>query len=451
MYAMMMMFAVAHAEEVPAPSAKALAPFHHYQYDLPLCAMMTEVGVLEAYTGEQYPLDQMLAWYVASGTFDVEAGGVPPERIGEALSVKGIPASRERLSGAKLRQYIEQGYAVMALVRAELYWAVGERDPMAPFVADLARRYRLAANHLVWVVGANDRGVFVNDTAIPDGAPIFISNERFLPAWERGGFEAIVVHSLLPPLDPDGDGKPFVDRDGDGYASIESGGRDCDDGDSGIGEASVEVPYDGVDQDCDGWDLVDIDGDGWIATEVGGDDCFDKDPSRRQLTLFRDDDSDGFGAGDGRPGCMAIRGFAVKDGDCADSDGSIHPDAVDIRDNGVDEDCDGTDPSNYVSRSQAEVDSSAPHVFRRRDLSRMQGVSSVWFVCSCGFRAPSKTEVDLHLAKLDSLEIEDGSHLILEPGEDGWYRCSCGYAATSASFVRSHMRVERGRAKRKDR
>lgn len=68
-----------------------------------------------------------------------------------------------------------------------------------------------------------------------------------------------------------------ADQDGDGFASQEVGGTDCDDGDAAVGEASAEVPYDGIDQDCSGSDLVDVDGDGVAAMAVGGADCDDND------------------------------------------------------------------------------------------------------------------------------------------------------------------------------
>jgi hypothetical protein len=42
-------------------------------------------------------------------------------------------------------------------------------------------------------------------------------------------------------------------------------------------------------------------------------------------------------------------GFTVNDGDCDDNNNSIHPGSSDIPDNGIDEDCDGEDATTEVS------------------------------------------------------------------------------------------------------
>ncbi len=40
---------------------------------------------------------------------------------------------------------------------------------------------------------------------------------------------------------------------------------------------SVDIPYDGIDQDGDGYDVVDVDGDGFSSELAGGSDCNDRD------------------------------------------------------------------------------------------------------------------------------------------------------------------------------
>ena len=61
-------------------------------------------------------------------------------------------------------------------------------------------------------------------------------------------------------------------------------------------------------------------------------------------TLYRDHDGDGFGSTD-----QAIRsvgpldGYVPVPGDCNDEDASVFPRAVDIPEDGVDQDCSGGD------------------------------------------------------------------------------------------------------------
>jgi hypothetical protein len=66
-----------------------------------------------------------------------------------------------------------------------------------------------------------------------------------------------------------------VDEDGDGYASVESGGDDCDDTAPAFHPGAEETWYDGYDQDCDGASDNDADGDGYDSDEYGGTDCDD--------------------------------------------------------------------------------------------------------------------------------------------------------------------------------
>jgi hypothetical protein len=190
------------------------------------------------------------------------------------------------------------------------------------------------------------------------------------------------------------------DGDGDGYDADTAGGSDCDDGDPSINPGAVDVADDGIDQDCDGNDSVstgtDADGDGFDSVASGGTDCDDSDPAVNPDALdigqdgidqdcsggdevglcsdncstaewnddgFCDDggpDAEyyacGFGAdcsdcgprydmdGDGHYDDEGGVPFAsVLELDCNDSDSSIFPDATDFDNDGVDQDCSGSD------------------------------------------------------------------------------------------------------------
>ena len=123
----------------------------------------------------------------------------------------------------------------------------------------------------------------------------------------------------------------FVDDDGDGYGSGEpqpacglgpglaDNRVDCDDQDPDVFVGADEV-CNGIDDDCDG--------------EV--DEDFDP------RTFFADEDGDGFGAR--FPAVLTCSdpgpGWAPVDTDCDDGDPTIHPDAIEVCNDGVDDDCD---------------------------------------------------------------------------------------------------------------
>jgi len=119
------------------------------------------------------------------------------------------------------------------------------------------------------------------------------------------------------------------DDDGDGLTSVSccnasarerQCGSDCDDTNSRVSPEASES-CDGVDNDCDGRVDEDV-----------------------ELLLFRDADADGYGAGDvALRSCTKVRGYSTEDGDCDDSEPTIHPGAPEsCAVPAVDRDCSGT-------------------------------------------------------------------------------------------------------------
>jgi hypothetical protein len=124
----------------------------------------------------------------------------------------------------------------------------------------------------------------------------------------------------------------YGDADGDGFGgatfevvACESPGenwveneRDCDDLDPSTNPAATEV-CDDADNNCDG--------------EVD-EDAVD------QRSFFLDDDGDGFGGETLVLACKEPEGAIDLGGDCDDSDAEVNPDAVEICNDGIDNDCD---------------------------------------------------------------------------------------------------------------
>ena len=183
----------------------------------------------------------------------------------------------------------------------------------------------------------------------------------------------------------------YRDADGDGFgddsnttenctqpAGFTNRGGDCDDTNANINPGATEIPDDGIDQNCDGEDqVVDRDGDGIsdiidncpdnanadqadldndgigdvCDTDADGDginadvDCDDLDAAIGvAVTWYRDNDNDGFGDdGDTQVNCTQPTGYVDRGGDCNDNDDTVYPGADEILNDGIDQDCDGSD------------------------------------------------------------------------------------------------------------
>ncbi len=124
----------------------------------------------------------------------------------------------------------------------------------------------------------------------------------------------------------------YADTDEDGFGDDEESlstctpppgyvdeGGDCDDGDPAIHPGAGEV-CDEIDNDCDGT------ADEGLAVSV----------------YYPDGDGDGYGESEGAvAGCGPPDGYADEGGDCDDSLALVHPGAVEICVDGLDNDCDG--------------------------------------------------------------------------------------------------------------
>ena len=98
---------------------------------------------------------------------------------------------------------------------------------------------------------------------------------------------------------------------------------DCDDTDAAINPSADEI-CDGVDNDCNGT----VDG-------------FDASDS---IVYYEDGDGDGYGDdGSWTQSCSLPTGYAEDNSDCDDTDATVNPAAAETPQDGVDQDCDGSD------------------------------------------------------------------------------------------------------------
>ena len=128
-----------------------------------------------------------------------------------------------------------------------------------------------------------------------------------------------------------------VDKDKDGFFDNE----ECDDSNPAISPKATDLVGDGYDQNCDGIDGTDADGDGVASVLSGGVDCDDDNPEvKGQSAFYQDLDADGFGNPDQEVmSCEAPVGFVEDNSDCNDGAFSVNPEALEVCD-GLDNDCD---------------------------------------------------------------------------------------------------------------
>jgi len=157
------------------------------------------------------------------------------------------------------------------------------------------------------------------------------------------------------------DESQYRDDDLDGYSYF----FDCDDSDPFVNPGVSEIRYNGKDDDCNPETLDDdLDKDGFLIA----DDCDDSRasiyPGADEVCNFLDDNCDGEiddgfvhykvwwdGDNDGygdiqydKMSCQSSpNGWVQNSEDCDDDDPLVHPGAIEIPNNGVDENCDGLD------------------------------------------------------------------------------------------------------------
>ncbi len=188
------------------------------------------------------------------------------------------------------------------------------------------------------------------------------------------------------------------DKDGDGYTEKEG---DCNDNDDSLHPGARDIPDDGVDQNCDGKDMhiwyKDFDRDAYSdgrteqspnqpegygnASELKSksgdcndnnasvhpyaddipDDGVDQDCDGNDMrTWYKDSDNDAYSDGKSQQNPDQPEGYRnaselkSKSGDCNDNNASVYPGAIDIPDDGMDQDCDAKDMRTWYKDSDSD-------------------------------------------------------------------------------------------------
>ncbi len=139
-----------------------------------------------------------------------------------------------------------------------------------------------------------------------------------------GGVDEGVRTRFYRDADNDSYGNPSLSTDActapGGYVTNDA---DCNDAVSAIHPGQIEV-CNGFDDDCEG----------------GVDEGFPV------ITVYVDDDDDGFGSATSASRCGVLPGYADNSDDCDDTRDTVYPGASEICGNGIDEDCSGVADDN---------------------------------------------------------------------------------------------------------
>ncbi|MCP4252904.1 MAG: prepilin-type N-terminal cleavage/methylation domain-containing protein [Candidatus Scalindua sp.] len=139
-----------------------------------------------------------------------------------------------------------------------------------------------------------------------------------------------------------------VDDDGDNYSENEG---DCDDTNVAVYPGATDIPGNGIDEDCDGQDATTSGNYITICHKPGT-------SAEKTMDIDESDLSGHLGHGDFIGTCSDGDdddgdGYTENEGDCDDADSAVHPGAIEIPDNGIDDDC---DPDTADSSEQDHID-----------------------------------------------------------------------------------------------